>query len=761
MAVMVLFAPLQGLTPPSASPQPAHDPGSTPFGEAGAAHEGSMATPQGPNGLTIYWIGWAAAPRLGEADTPGPAALGPRRPRPRGRGGKGYIDIVTVNTSGQPQLHAALQHEIISPVRQQGESRKNRVAAVACQEHHARLHGWVDLQHRARSHGWIAHGAEATSTDAGGASAGVLVATPAHLGSAPPFGGLQDDFSPKDSPGRLAATWLHTAIPGGLLVIAVYFWTGEGLSRRNLRLLEAAGALARRHGGLWIICADFNFEPMQLKPYSDWMDNMRAVVAAPNAPTHHPADGGEPRVLDYFLVDARLAPAVREVEVLNDVPINPHRAVRLTLAVKAANYLVQVPKKQVALPKVPQIGCGRRPPTCDLSAVVPRGPLEQGRESFGTTGQRPQPSRSSPEDVASAAWKTLVGAIEQELCARCDLVDGQGKALQRYTGRGQPLRMVWRPVLPPRSAGLGAAPAVAVAATWAFTRILELAYISRRVLDGQPTPAQRRQWMAIHSRFTRHTGHVATLMRKDPQTWGPRCDLVAEHRIGGDDWCILEYMAHEIMDEARNAKIAASRDAAKAWKAWVAAELKKGAGALHAYTKREALPALRQFLQKGVPTASPQQLVQHERSKWKEVWRHSPDSDEAPWRTDPHGDDDEMPAIDGTDVLAAAGEMSVWTGVGVDWIPPRAYSWLSIDTLNQVAKFYLLVESLARWPGAVAHILMHLIGKKVGGTRPIGVLASIVRIWERLRRPVCWAWRQRNHRLYTCAAVGRTAEAAV
>ncbi len=674
-------------------------------------------------------------------------------------GRKNFFDVVTLNSSGAPQFHAAFSHWEITPRRVTGE--RNRVVAVACQEHKARQDKWVDLGHQARRDAWAVFGAQATTAEAGGASAGTLVAAPRHIGAAPPFGGAQQDCSPPESPGRLSAAWVDTSMLGGLLVISVYFWTGEGWTRRNLRLLETAGALARRHGAAWVICADFNSEPEQLRPFSDWLEKMRAVVAAPTEPTNHPSDGGTPRVLDYFLVDARIACAVRGVEVMHDVPASPHRAVKITFEARATNYLVKVPARPAALPKVPPVGCGRKPEIVAMPTAC--GGPSSSTTSTSTSASTPASTSAtgSPPEIADRAWASLITVVEQELCGRCDLVDSRGKALPRYTGRAAPLRFVQKQVLPPRSSGLGSVPKKIVAMSWAATRIAELANLSRRLVRLPPTPAQCLQWTSIHSRFVTRTGHLATLITLDSDTWTPRLDMVAQHTMSGADWEILECLAHEIAEEAKTEKAALAHSAAKAWRAWVAQEMKKGAGALHAYVKRETIPPMRMFLGRGAPTASPQQMVDNEREDWNKVWRAFADSSDAPWRHDGFADEYSMPRIHGQEILAAAKELKIWTGVGTDWVPPRAYGWLADTTPQVIADFLMLLEALACWPGAVAQILIHLIAKKGGGTRPIGVRPSIVRIWERLRRPVCWEWRQKNTRLYNYAAVGRTAEAAV
>ena len=69
-----------------------------------------------------------------------------------------------------------------------------------------------------------------------------------------------------------------------------------------------------------------------------------------------------------------------------------------------------------------------------------------------------------------------------------------------------------------------------------------------------------------------------------------------------------------------------------------------------------------------------------------------------------------------------------------------------------------LIEQSGVWPQRLSHVYYFLIPKLGGGLRPIGLLPSLVRIWERMRRPIVSAWMQRQARNYDWAAVGKTAE---
>ncbi len=62
-------------------------------------------------------------------------------------------------------------------------------------------------------------------------------------------------------PGRAAAMHMGAFIAGGITISTVYLWTSEGLSARNLEILEALGAFLRRQGTPFVIAGDWNIPP--------------------------------------------------------------------------------------------------------------------------------------------------------------------------------------------------------------------------------------------------------------------------------------------------------------------------------------------------------------------------------------------------------------------------------------------------------------------------------------------------------------------
>ena len=159
------------------------------------------------------------------------------------------VDIVSLNSSGKPQLEQAFDYY--------GRSRASAgnavvVGAILAQEHHALADAWIDLQHRGKAAGWQVQGAQAVPGEGGRGTAGTCVAARVHLGLTR-AAGLPFDASPGGSEGRVSVTWVDGIMRGGVAVISVYLWHTEGLSPRNMAILKAAGEAAAHFGGPWIM----------------------------------------------------------------------------------------------------------------------------------------------------------------------------------------------------------------------------------------------------------------------------------------------------------------------------------------------------------------------------------------------------------------------------------------------------------------------------------------------------------------------------
>ena len=79
--------------------------------------------------------------------------------------------------------------------------------------------------------------------------------------------------------------------------------------------------------------------------------------------------------------------------------------------------------------------------------------------------------------------------------------------------------------------------------------------------------------------------------------------------------------------------------------------------------------------------------------------------------------------------------------MGEDGLHPRAFYHLSDQVLKGIAEVLNRAESSGEWPSLVTTNLVHMIPKPTGGRRPIGVMATLVRIYERVRRGIVVDWR--------------------
>ena len=120
----------------------------------------------------------------------------PKKRRGKRQRGTNYSEVITINSSGFPQLQEMLQAK--------GRSRKTVV--VLAQEHHRKDVQVPDMQAAVRRHGWKGAIVPAATGEGGGAAAGVAIFTAAHV----PCGvqpGTSFDISPKCAQGRAVALW--------------------------------------------------------------------------------------------------------------------------------------------------------------------------------------------------------------------------------------------------------------------------------------------------------------------------------------------------------------------------------------------------------------------------------------------------------------------------------------------------------------------------------------------------------------------------
>lgn len=104
--------------------------------------------------------------------------------------------------------------------------------------------------------------------------------------------------------------------------MSVYLWHSEGATPRNRAILEQAGLKAKSLQWPWMLAGDFNVTPDELEEDAgDWLRKIGGVVVKSDSPTCRSASGG--RIIDYCVIDARMAGAVVAVSADQDFPLAP------------------------------------------------------------------------------------------------------------------------------------------------------------------------------------------------------------------------------------------------------------------------------------------------------------------------------------------------------------------------------------------------------------------------------------------------------
>ena len=171
----------------------------------------------------------------------------------------------------------------------------------------------------------------AVNTELDGVSAGVAVAARSHFGMA---GHSSAAERPACGRGRTAGGHVSIACKGGIHVLSLYLWCSEGLTQRNLDLLQYVAQLLAAVRGPWVLAADFNCEPKLLQD-SGWLDLVGGVIVEPGRATC-----GR-RTYDYFVIARGLQRAVRGIAVVTDAGLHPHSPVRLYLQGKPRRLLAR------------------------------------------------------------------------------------------------------------------------------------------------------------------------------------------------------------------------------------------------------------------------------------------------------------------------------------------------------------------------------------------------------------------------------------
>ena len=145
------------------------------------------------------------------------------------------------------------------------------------------------------------------------------------------------------------------------MIVSIYLWHSEGLTKRNWAILYSAVEAAKRYGGPFMIAGDFNMTPESLAMQHEFLRKAGVVVRASNSVTCTGNGGGSE--LDFCLIDSRVQDAVVKVEVDPSFAGSPHQAVVVTLRANATCGHKKVLHKPKSFPaRRPSLRRGRWTP---------------------------------------------------------------------------------------------------------------------------------------------------------------------------------------------------------------------------------------------------------------------------------------------------------------------------------------------------------------------------------------------------------------
>ena len=650
------------------------------------------------------------------------------------------VRFYTFNSNGKGQLDDFLDRFRPSEDAPPVYPYESLPMAVALQEHWQRNPvDYPSFVERAQRRRWKICGSPAGSGPKGGASAGTAIAVATGACPVAALPGLPGvDISPEDRPGRITAVFIqHGALPrGGILYISVYAYTGEPLdSEANLQLLYKVAEATISYGGPFIIAGDFQNTPTEVL-HSPWPRVLGTETVAPSMPTCNSA-----RVIDFFLVDKRIGHLINSAEADGDWLPRAHRPVMLRLKVDRTPIYQTV---RVSPAKFP-----RTDPPC------PRRPLP---EAVSTYEVRAQAGLAELWDVVSEGIeKELCYAYGKFACLRGSNVQADEPRPRRsYLGRGKDFATKRTEVLPVVYSSYGVVPH-RDRALLALATALDQYVTILRSLSSEDTRGKRAAEAHWRMQLTRPTHWVQLAFT----LYTDLAEAVDSMLSGPVHWLNNAIKASRTAANLRkmlseNAK-ERNKDKTAHFRGWVEQQLATGAAALHRICKPQVVEILTAVPLKDGLAADPDTILHQEFAKWAPIWeRHLGVT--APWRewSEPV---DPLPDITPEELRAAA--MSFKCRTGYVGFHPRWFAHVSDRGLQRVADLLHQCEREGRWPQQLCHSELRLIPKREGGTRPIGLVDGLCRLWERVRRPITQRWRAERATIYDFSSKGRKSSQAV
>ena len=212
----------------------------------------------------------------------------------------------------------------------------------------------------------------------------------------------------------------------------------------------------------------------------------------------------------------------------------------------------------------------------------------------------------------------------------------------------------------------------------------------------------------------------------------------------------------DISDDLDSSSKAAQELRNTSWSEWQDRAFQKGSRIMHRYTRLRSTWQPTVVQTTSGHSAEPSEVLRETFEKHETLWNAS--------QTPPRAwipNRDCFPRASPDELRAVSRKFPEHTGSSLDGFYPRSLSFLCDSALDTLSALYECIERLGLFPAKVFWTLMPLLEKPQGGLRAILLVAGIVRMWQRLRKPFAQPFLDLTSRSYWACGAGRSAEATV
>ncbi len=212
-------------------------------------------------------------------------------------------------------------------------------------------------------------------------------------------------------------------------------------------------------------------------------------------------------------------------------------------------------------------------------------------------------------------------------------------------------------------------------------------------------------------------------------------------------------LANDAKAAAREADNQETCRALEAWRNWVTDGAEGGMRNAHRFTRvpEQWTPTTVGDDELDVLTCDPAVLLEDMRNRYVDKWAATAHPRRVEWTTR-----EALPRLTEGEINGASISFAWRTSATYDGFHPRHWALLSPDARRATAALCEAIELLGALPVQINLVTMPLIGKALGGYRAIGMVAAVLRVWARARRPLADAWEDRNRRSFWSADKGNS-----